>query len=306
MSSRTREQVKGVGIGLRFAMARRTLQADVPEIRWLEIHPENYVERGGRFRHLLESAAEQFPLVTHGLTGGFGAVEPLDEGYARALRAFLHQYGMPWHSEHLCFSSADGVMLHDLMPLPFTLEAAKASALRIRELRDRLELPVALENVSYYARAGVGQGAGSGAGTGHWTELEFVNEVLERADAKLLLDVNNVFVNGRNHGFDPHAFIDGLPAARVVQLHIAGHFVRPDQLIIDTHGEAVREEVYELLDYTLRRVGPVPVLLERDQNFPPFDQLVAEVKRIDAIYRAATEAPASASISTPEPARGAS
>jgi uncharacterized protein (UPF0276 family) len=302
MSSRTREQVNGVGIGLRFAMARRTLQADVPEIRWLEIHPENYVERGGRFRHLLESAVERFPLVTHGLTGGFGAVEPLDEGYARALRAFLHQYGVPWHSEHLCFSSADGVMLHDLMPLPFTLEAAKASALRIRELRDRLELPVALENVSYYARAGVGQAAG----TGQWTELEFVNEVLERADAKLLLDVNNVFVNGRNHGFDPRAFIDGLPAQRVVQLHIAGHFVRPDQLIIDTHGEAVREEVYELLDYTLRRVGPVPVLLERDQNFPPFDQLVAEVKRIDAIYRAATEAPASAAISTPEPAKGAS
>src|SRR5690349_17187582 len=162
--------VEGVGIGLRFAMARRTLQADVPEIRWLEIHPENYVERGGRFRHVLESAAERFPLVTHGLTSGFGAVEPLDEPYVRALKTFLHRYRVPWHSEHLCFSSADGVMLHDLMPLPFTLEAAKASALRIRELRDRIELPVALENVSYYAAAGQGE----------WNELQFVNEVLER------------------------------------------------------------------------------------------------------------------------------
>jgi uncharacterized protein len=272
--------VQGIGIGLRFAMARDTLQADVPEIRWLEIHPENYVERGGRFRHLLEAAAERYPLVTHGLTGGFGAVEPLDEGYVRALKAFLHAQRVPWHSEHLCFSSADGVMLHDLLPLPFTDEAAKAAAARVRELRDRLELPVAIENVSYYAQSGPGE----------LNELELLLEVLERADAKLLLDVNNVFVNSRNHDFDPRAFIDRLPVERVVQIHVAGHFVRPDKLIIDTHGEAVRDEVYELLDYTLRRVGPVPVLLERDQNFPPFEQLVAEVKRIDQIYRAATAA----------------
>jgi len=273
-------KVEGVGIGLRFAMARRTLQADVPEIRWLEIHPENYVERGGRFRHVLEAAAERFPLVTHGLTGGFGGVEPIDEAYVGALKRFLHTLRVPWHSEHLCFSSADGVMLHDLMPLPFTHEAARAAAARVRELSDRLELPVALENVSYYAEAGPGE----------LGELDFVLEVLDRADAKLLLDVNNVFVNSRNHGFDPRAFIDQLPAERVVQLHVAGHFVRPDQLIIDTHGEAVREEVYDLLDYTLRRLGPVPVLLERDQNFPPFEQLVAEVQRIDRIYREATAA----------------
>jgi len=276
--------VEGVGIGLRFAMARRTLQADVPEIRWLEIHPENYVGRGGRFRHVLESAAQRFPLVTHGLTGGFGAVEPLDDAYVSALKTFLHDQHVPWHSEHLCFSSADGVMLHDLMPLPFTHEAARAAAARVRELRDRLELPVALENVSYYAEAGPGE----------LGELDFVLEVLERADAKLLLDVNNVFVNSRNHGFDPREFIDRLPVERVVQLHVAGHFVRPDRLIIDTHGEAVREEVYDLLDYTLRRTGPVPVLLERDQNFPPFEQLVAEVQRIDRIYRAATAQPGTA------------
>jgi len=274
----SRPPVQGVGIGLRFAMARRTLQADVPEIRWLEIHPENYVGRGGRFRHVLEAATERFPLVTHGLTGGFGGVEPLDEAYVGALKAFLHALHVPWHSEHLCFSSADGVMLHDLMPLPFTHEAARAAAARVRELSDRLELPVALENVSYYAEAGPGE----------LGELDFVLEVLERADAKLLLDVNNVFVNSRNHGFDPRAFIDRLPAQRVVQLHVAGHFVRPDRLIIDTHGEAVCDEVYDLLDYTLRRVGPVPVLLERDQNFPPFEQLVAEVQRIDRIYREAT------------------
>lgn len=285
-------EVEGIGIGLRFAMAARTLQANVPEIRWLEIHPENYVERGGRFRHILDAAAERFPLVTHGLTAGFGAVEPLDEGYVRALKAFLHARKVPWHSEHLCFSGAAGVMLHDLMPLPFTTEAAQAASARIRELRDRLELPVVLENISYYATAGARSDAVQ------WDELQFVCEVLERADAKLLLDVNNVFVNARNHGFDPRAFIDRLPLDRVVQLHVAGHFVRPDQLIIDTHGEPVREEVYQLLDYTLRRTGPVPVLLERDQNFPPFEELVAEVRRIAAIYREATAAPERAGSAT--------
>jgi uncharacterized protein (UPF0276 family) len=271
-------RVEGIGIGFRYAMARGTLECDVPEIGWLEIHPENYVQRGGRFRHMLERAAERWPIVTHGLTMGFGAVEPVEDAYMRPLRAFLHEQRVPWHSEHLCFSGADGVMLHDLMPLPFTREAVRTAIERIREARDRLELEIALENISYYAPCGQAE----------LPELDFLLEVLEGADAKLLLDVNNVFVNSKNHGFDPHAYIDRIPAQRVVQLHVAGHFVRDDALIIDTHGEAVRDEVYDLLEYTLRRLGKVPVLLERDQNFPPFEELVAEVKRLHGIYERAT------------------
>jgi uncharacterized protein (UPF0276 family) len=210
---------------------------------------------------------------------GFGAVEPVEDAYMRPLRAFLHELRVPWHSEHLCFSGADGVMLHDLLPLPFTREAIDTVVARIREARERLELPIAIENISYYAEAGRSE----------MGELDFLLEVLERADARLLLDVNNVFVNSKNHGFDPQRYIDRIPAERVVQLHVAGHHVRKDALIIDTHGEPVRDEVFELLEYTLRRVGRVPVLLERDQNFPPFAEIVAEVKRLDAIYQRATE-----------------
>jgi len=271
---------EGIGIGFRYAMAERTLAGDVPEIRWLEVHPENYVQRGGRFRHLLEQARARWPIVTHGLTMGFGAAEPTEAAYLKALKTFLHDIGAPWHSEHLCFSSADGVMLHDLIPLPFGPEAVRTAVDRIREAQDALDLPIALENISYYADAGPRE----------MEESDFLLEVLERADAKLLLDVNNVFVNSRNHGFDARAYLDRIPVERVVQIHVAGHMTRKDGLIIDTHGESIRQEVYDLLDHTLRRTGPVPVLLERDQNFPPWEELVAEVKQLDAIYRSATAA----------------
>jgi uncharacterized protein (UPF0276 family) len=270
--------VEGIGIGLRYAMAEATLSRDVPGLTWLEVHPENYVARGGRFRHILERAAEKYPFATHGLTLGFGAAEPAEASYMRALREFLHGIGVPWHSEHLCFSGSGGVMVHDLLPLPFTREAVHTAAARIAEARDQLELPIAIENISYYATLGSEQ---------EMSEQDFLLEVLERADCKLLLDVNNVFVNSKNHRFDPRAYIDRVPAERVVQIHVAGHHVRPDELIIDTHGEAVRDEVFELLEYALERVGPVPVLLERDQGFPEFDEIVAEVARLDAIYQRA-------------------
>lgn len=274
--------VEGIGIGLRYAMAEQTLSREVPGLCWLEIHPENYVARGGRFRHILERAAEKFPFATHGLTLGFGAAEPAEASYMRALRDFLHELAIPWHSEHLCFSGSGGVMVHDLLPLPFTREAAGNAAARINEARDQLELPIAIENISYYTTLGRAEEQEMG-------ELEFLLEVLERADCKLLLDVNNVFVNSQNHGFDPRAYIDRIPVDRVAQIHVAGHHIRPDKLIIDTHGEAVRDEVFELLEYTLARTGPMPVLLERDQGFPEFDEIIAEVARLDAIYQRAVK-----------------
>lgn len=269
--------IEGIGLGLRYAMAEATLSRDVPGLRWLEIHPENYVQRGGRFRHVLERARDRFPLITHGLTLGFGAAEPAEDAYMRPLRAFLHEVGVPFHSEHLCFSGSGGVMVHDLLPLPYTREAVATAVQRIREAREKLELPIAIENISYYATLG----------SSEMTEQQLLLEILERADCKLLLDVNNVFVNSQNHGFDPRAYLDAIPAERVVQIHVAGHSVRPDKLIIDTHGAALREEVYDLLDYALRRIGPVPVLLERDQDFPDFDEIVAEIARLDAIYQSA-------------------
>jgi len=272
--------IEGIGIGLRYKMARATLDTAPPELRWLEIHPENYMERGGRFLAVLDEARERFPIATHGLTMGFGAVAPHERQYMQPLRDFLRRVGTPWHSDHLCFCGGDGVMLHDLLPLPFTREAVRTVVARVKEARDQLELPIAVENISYYAHPGVAE----------MTETEFLLEVLEGADAKLLLDVNNVFVNSQNHGFDARAFIDRIPVERVVQIHVAGHLIRPDGMIIDTHGEAVRNEVFDLLEHTLRRTGPTPVLLERDQNFPDFALLTEELKRLDTIYRRAVGA----------------
>jgi uncharacterized protein (UPF0276 family) len=275
-----RPLVHGIGLGLRQAIADALFDSELDELRFLEIHPENYVARGGRFSSMLARALPRWPVLTHGLSLGFGAVEPAEAQYVQQLKAFLDRIEAPWHSEHLCFSSADGVMLHDLLPLPFRHEVVQTAVARIRELRASLERPVAVENVSYYAHPGERE----------MDEADFLNEVLERSDAKLLLDVNNVFVNSRNHGFDAARFLDRLPLERVVQIHIAGHSLRPDGLIIDTHGDAVRDEVYDLLEYALRRIGPVPVLLERDQNFPAFAQLADEVRRLHRIYVRATGA----------------
>jgi uncharacterized protein (UPF0276 family) len=271
--------VHGIGLGLRQAIAETVLSATVPELQFVEIHPENYLQRGGRFRAWLERARARWPVLTHGLTLGFGAVEPAEPTYVAALKRFLREIDAPWHSEHLCFSSADGVMLHDLLPLPFRRDALDVAVARVRELQTALECPVAIENISYYAHPGPAE----------MDEAEFLSEVLERADAKLLLDVNNVYVNSKNHGFDPLRFLERMPLERVVQIHVAGHSQR-EHLLIDTHGAAIRDEVYELLEHVLRRVGPVPVLLERDQNFPGFEVLHAELRRLHALYVRATGA----------------
>jgi uncharacterized protein (UPF0276 family) len=278
--SQSLPRVHGIGLGLRQAIAEDLLASELPELSFVEIHPENYIARGGRFSAILERALSRWPILTHGLSLGLGAVEPAEPGYVGQLKRFLDRLHAPWHSEHLCFSSADGVMLHDLLPLPFRRDALLTVVARVRELHESLERPIAIENVSYYAHPGQPE----------MDEISFLLEVLERSDAKLLLDVNNVLVNSRNHRFDPCRFMDRIPVERVVQIHIAGHSVRPDGLIVDTHGEAVREEVYQLLEYTLKRVGKVPVLLERDQGFPAFSELIGEVRRLQTLYERAVAA----------------
>jgi uncharacterized protein (UPF0276 family) len=272
------DQIHGIGLGLRYDLATELLERRPNSVSWLEAHPENYVDRGGRYEEILKRARDDWPLVTHGLTSCFGALEPFDDHYLHALRAFLKELEVPWHSEHLCVGSAHDRFFHDLLPLPFTEEAIEIASLRIRELRDSLDLPVALENVSYYAP----QGADG------LEEADFVVEVLERADAKLLLDVNNIYVNARNFGFDAKSYIDKIPPGRVVQIHVAGHLIREDDLRIDTHGEPVPDDVYQLLEYALDKTGPVPVLLERDNNVPPLDSLLAEIDQLWVIYERAT------------------
>lgn len=278
MISNRAEKAEGVGLGFRHDMASALLDRAPEEVRWLEVHPENYVGRGGRFAANLERALASWPVVPHGLTLGVGSTDRFERSYLTSLRDFLDRIDAPWYSDHLCFTGVDGTFLHDLLPLPFTAEAVATAVARIAELSDALERPIAVENVSFYADP---------VAPGAWSEVDFLNEVLEASNACLLLDVNNVYVNAMNHGFDARSYIDAVPAERVVQLHVAGHFTRRDGLIIDTHGESVCEGVYDLLEYTLERIGPRPVLLERDQNIPPLDELLGEVRRVDSIYERA-------------------
>lgn len=268
--------LEGIGLGLRQPIANDLFAMAPSCLKWLELHPENYLARGGKYATLLARARERFPLLTHGLSMGFGSLTPFDGEYLRGVRALVRELGCPWHSDHLCFSSVDGVYLHDLLPLPRTEESVAVAVARIVEAQDALGVPIAVEHISYYATP-----PGS-----ELDEVEHLRAILEGADAKLLLDVNNVFVNATNHGFDPHAFIDRLPLERVVQLHVAGHHVRADGFCIDTHAEPVSEEVFALFAYTMDKLRrPVPVLLERDEQFPAFSALVEELERLDHIYR---------------------
>ncbi|MDH5493181.1 MAG: DUF692 domain-containing protein [Myxococcales bacterium] len=284
-----KRRAEGVGIGFRMRMAEELLEALPSEVRWLEIHPENYIRRGGRYRTMLARAREHWPIVTHGLTTGFGSASPHDPAYLEELGAFLSEVEAPWHSDHACFAGAHGAFVHDLLPVPFTDEAASTMVARVQELRDATQVPIAIENVSYYAPQGENP----------LEEIAFLREVLERADAKLMLDVNNVYVNSQNFGFDPKAWIDQVPPGRVIQMHVAGHWLREDGLRIDTHGAPICEEVYALLEHTLAHVGPVPVLLERDNEIPPLSELLGEVRRLQEIYDRAIR------VAAPSPEAGA-
>jgi uncharacterized protein (UPF0276 family) len=275
-------RVAGIGLGLRWPLLEDILASPPIELAWLEIAPENYMGRGGRFRDALDRCASRFPIVTHGLALSLGGFDPLAVAYLRELRSVIAQTETPWHSDHLCFAVVDGIATHDLLPIPFNPAVAQHVADRIKRAQDILGLPLAIENISAYAVA-----PGSSM-----SEEEFLSEVLTRADCRLLLDVNNVFVNSKNHGFDARTMIAALPLERVCQLHVAGHETNESGRI-DTHAEDICEEVYDLLEWTLTRTGPRPVLLERDDNFPEWDHLCGELRRLDLIAKRAAQRHAS-------------
>lgn len=281
------QKIEGVGLGLRFALVEELLArgpSEIPAIRWLECHPENYMRRGGRWPENLRRCRERWPFATHGLAMSLGGVDPLDRAYMSTLRRFLSELEVPWHSDHLCFSTAHGAATHDLLPMPWNEGTARHFAARVREAQDMLPVQLAVENVSYYVTP-----AGSDLDDG-----DFVSAVVRESGCALMLDVNNVFVNAKNHGHDPVAVLSKYPLDRVVQIHVAGHWYEEPDFIIDTHSEPVCDEVHELLAWTLERTGKVPVLLERDDDFPAFDELYAEIERLDAIWRAAPDRPRSA------------
>lgn len=260
--------IQGKGLGLRREFLQQLAQSPIEDLDFLELAPENWIGVGGRRKALLQQVAAHYPLVAHGLCLSLGSPAPLDFGFLRDLKQFLEQYQIETYSDHLSFSSDEG-QLYDLMPIPFSEESVLYVAERIRQVQDFLERPIAVENISYYADVSLSL-----------NESDFINAVLREADCKLLLDVNNVFVNSVNHSYDPRAFIDSLPGECIAYIHIAGHERIQPQLIIDTHGSDVIDPVWELLQYTYRTHGIKPTLLERDSNIPPLEELMEEVALI--------------------------
>lgn len=269
----------GVGLGLRRPHIEQVASLEAALVPFWEIAPENVVGQGGSRHRMIMSILERDDVLTHGLSmsiGGFDAWAPevLDR-----LSAFLKATGTPWHSEHLCWSSFGGAHTHELLPMPFTREAVRHTVTRVKAMQARLPVPFLLENISYYAELGAPE----------MSERDFLLEVLEGADCGWLLDINNVYVNSLNHGFDPKEWLEGLPLDRVAQMHIAGHtWFEANALVIDTHGAPVADPVVDLMTWVLSRIEhPVPVLLERDNEIPDLDTLLAERQTLQAAYDSA-------------------
>ena len=275
----------GAGLGFRRELIAPLREQGVPSaLGFFEIAPENWAGVGGRSAIDLREFTERYPFVCHGLSLSLGGPGPLDEALLRRVRAFMREHGITLYTEHLAWC-ADAHQLYDLLPIPFTGDAVRWVAERIRRAQDILGMRIGIENTSAYL-------APPGA---EMTEPEFVAAVAREADCLLHLDVNNVFVNSRNFGFDPLAYLDTLPLERVAYMHVAGHHEEDDGLLIDTHSADVIDPVWSLLDAACARLGrTVPTCLERDFDFPPLAELAAEVERIAAIQ--AQHAPAARSV----------
>lgn len=272
------------GLGLRRGLLPSLLAMDDDAVDFLEVAPDNWIGVGGQFGDALSELSARFPLSCHGLSLSLGGSASLDMDLLRATRQFNDRHGIGLYSEHLSYCADDG-HLYDLMPIPFTDEAIGHVAARIRQVQDVLGRRIAVENVSYYA-----------APYQALAEIDFIRAVLDEADCDLLLDVNNLYVNAINHGYDAQAFLARLPGERIASYHIAGHYDEAADLKVDTHGAPVKADVWSLLDSAYRRFGVGPTLLERDFNFPPLPELLAETDRIRAMQTS------HAGIAQPEPA----
>ncbi|MBC8072485.1 MAG: DUF692 domain-containing protein [Deltaproteobacteria bacterium] len=264
----------GVGIGLR-REHYDVIGTCTRGIDFLEIIPENFVGHGGYPRRVLRECAQRWPIAVHGVSASVGGPDPFDLEYLAGLRSLLDELGAAVYSDHLCYAAIDGVSFFDLLPLPFSSSTARHAAARIRELQDRLERRIAVENIAYYATM-PGTTVSEGA---------FITEVLERADCGLLLDLNNVYVNARNHRRDPFECLHALPLARTLQIHLAG-FCAEGERLIDDHGAAVDDSVWELYRSVIAQLGPVPTLIEWDNAIPALDRLLDEADRARAIQAA--------------------
>lgn len=261
----------GYGLGLRSNYYNEILEQR-PAVDWFEVVSENYLVEGGKALYYLDAIGEHYPLVMHGVSLSIGGPHPLDRDYLQQLKRLAERVQPEWISDHLCWSRGNAHQLHDLLPLPYTEESLQHVAARVRQVQEVIERPLVLENVSSYVRTA----------NSDFSEWQFLAALSELSGCELLLDVNNVYVSARNHGFEPWDFISALPAARIRQLHLAGHSDYGSYLI-DTHDQPVSDPVWRLYQRTLQHLGPVATLLERDDHFPPLAELLAELDQARAL-----------------------
>lgn len=272
--------IRGAGLGFRRDLADCLLNPELPAPRFVELAPENWMNIGGKWARTFSKVLDRYPLTCHGLSLSLGSPEPLDWEFLKRLKNFFAEFPVLLYSEHLSYSKCDNAHLYDLLPIPFREDAVKHVASRIREVQDFLGRKIAIENVSYYTPVAP-----------ELDEATFIRAVVEESDCNLLLDVNNVYVNAFNHRYDAKEFLSKLPLDRVVYIHMAGHEQKTPELIIDTHGAPIIDPVFDLFSWTLERVPPVPVLLERDFNFPDYPELFAELSNLQTIIDSKQEAP---------------
>ena len=266
--------IHNIGIGMRRNFSEELLEGKLLQPHFIELAPENWMGMGGHFRRVIKEAAEKYPITAHGLSLSIGSPEELDYKFLKEVKSFLAEFHVQVYSEHLSYTKAANAHLYDLLPIPFRQDAVEHIVKRIKEVQDYLEREIVIENVSYYTPVAA-----------EMDEATFVRSIVEESGCRLLLDVNNVYVNAFNHKYDAREYISNLPLDRVSYIHMAGHEqVEPD-LIIDTHGQAIIDPVYELFEYTVQKIEPVPVLLERDFNFPELKELQTEMENMDSICR---------------------
>lgn len=265
--SKIKSQFLGCGIGLRAFYYQEILET-LPAIDWFEIITEDFLIPGGRPLHYLDKVRQHYPIVMHGVSLSIGGTDPLDFDYLTKVKQLAERIEPEWISDHFCWTGVNHLNMHDLLPLPHTEEAINHVVSRVNQVQDFLGRQIALENVSSYITYN----------DSCMSEWEFINEIIERADCNILLDVNNIYVSSVNHSFDPYQFLNNIPQKRVQQFHLAGHTNNGIHLI-DTHDMPIIEPVWELYAAALKRFGKVSTLIERDDNFPPLDELLAELNR---------------------------
>lgn len=271
---KTTPKYLGFGLGLRTVHYHDIINTEPKEVDWFEILSENYLVPGGKPLYFLDQVSEKYPIVMHGVSLSIGSQDPINWDYLKQLKELARRVDARWISDHLCWTGVDQKNMHDLLPLPYTDEAIHHVANRIKQVQDYLEQQILIENVSSYLTYNSSQ----------ITEWEFLTRVTEEADCLILLDINNIYVSSFNHGFEPINYLEGVPAKRVQQFHLAGHTNRGD-IIIDTHDHDVIDPVWELYAKALNLFGKVSTMIERDDHIPPLNDLIQELNHAKHIAR---------------------